>query len=197
MESGIEGLAFLSGNAYLRLDALMSSGSPNPYATPQASPDQPDPPEDSGWRSPLPPITPVRLFLAFTLISVAWIAVWAQSREIIGSAWMIPVVPMVFSLMGKVTNPHSQRRDDNFKWYHMALVIPFFVVFMVFLWTDVPFLPLMKAALIHPAACVLGWMISCVILINDWKKRRNNPPYLSKPHAELPSESPWKALPRQ
>jgi hypothetical protein len=179
----------------------MDSGASNPYSTPQA---QPDPPADSGYLSPLPPYTPARLAIAFGLICVGWLLVWALSRDMIRSGFMIPVIPLMMRWFANVTNPHSQRTGGNFKWYHMVLSIGGFVAFMIFLWSDKGLLwtdkelpPWIKEVAKHPATHVLGWVISCGWLFNDWRKRRNNPPYQPKPHAELPSESPWKPLPRQ
>ena len=175
----------------------MEPGSSNPYSTPRSSPDPPDPPAESGIRSPLPPYTPARLFLAFALITVGWLIFWAEANSIFSlGALLIAAVPTAFNLYAKVTNPHSQRTDQNFKWYHMILMIAGLGIFVTFMWTDAEIPPPVKAILMQPATFVLGGLICYGFLIRDWWRRRNNPPYQPKPHAELPSESPWKPLPR-
>lgn len=176
----------------------MPPESTNPYAPPNT--EEPlafEPPAESGIRSPLPPYTPVRLFLAFVLITVGWLIIWAESHGVfnIGSLLFV-AIPMFFNILAKVTNPHSQRTDQNFKWYHLIPMVAGLAIFMIFLWTDVKMPPPVKAALMHPATFVLGGLVCYGLLIRDWWKRRNNPPYQPKPHAELPSESPWKPLPR-
>lgn len=173
---------------------MMEPGTSNPYSTPQAPP---DPPVESGYLSPLPPYTPARLAIALGLISVGWGMVWLISRDMIRAGSTMFVIPIMFGWLNKVTNPHSQRTDSNFKWYHMVLWIGCFVAFIGFLWSDKPLPPWLKELLMHPAALVLGWLISCGFLLNDWRKRRNNPPYQPKPHALLPSKSVWKPFPRR
>lgn len=173
----------------------MESGPSNPYSTPQAPP---EPPVESGYLSPLPPYTPARLAIALGLICVGWLIVWAEAHDVFSvGPLLFVVIPTFFNLMAKVTNPHSQRTDSNFKWYHMVLWIGCFVAFIGFLWSDKPLPPSIKVLLMHPAALVLGWLISCGFLLNDWRKRRNNPPYQPKPHAVLPSKSVWKPFPRR
>ena len=176
----------------------MPPESTNPYAPPNT--EEPlafEPPAESGIRSPLPPYTPLRLFLAFALITVGWLIFWAEANSIFSlGALLIAAVPTAFNLYAKVTNPHSQRTDQNFKWYHLIPMVAGLAIFMIFLWTDVKMPPPVKAALMHPATFVLGGSIFYGLLIRDWWKRRNNPPCQPEPEVDPVAFSRWKRMRR-
>lgn len=148
----------------------MSDDLSNPYESPKEvqegiAPSQP-------WG---PPISPVRLFLGLGLISVCWSWVWWTRGEGNGvRAWFwllfLVIVPWAVDPIGRLRLFPLHRR--NLPW--IVLGITSGIALTVFTGGTQP-----RSSLDHAmgqaAALIVGWLVSCGVLMLAWWKRRNNP----------------------
>jgi len=169
----------------------MNPESTNPYSAPKSSPDVP---ADSVERTPLPPLTPWRLAGAMALVTIGWIAIWANVIQQISYGGMIMAICL--AQIPRMLDPQGLRRKSRLLPIQVFFVIPVLLIGVVWVWFGKELSAPAKEALKHPVTFGFGWAISCGFLLNHWWKRRNNPPYPPKPSEELPSKSPWKPLPR-
>ena len=172
----------------------MHSEATNPYATPKTDACLP---EAKIVRENLPIIPPLalwRLAVALVLLTIGWVALWAQVNDHFLFGILIPVI--CWQRIPKLLNPHGLRRNGGSNLWHGNFPIICSAVFIGLIFFGERLPDPAKEALKHPVAFGFGGLVSYGFILSDWWMRRNNPPYQSKPHAELPSESPWKPLPR-
>jgi len=172
----------------------MDSGLPNPYSPPKTEDCLPESKVAQESRPIIPPLAPWRLVVAILLIAIAWGALWAQVNDRFYIGMLVTVI--CCQQIPKLLDPHGLRNRGRFRPFHAILSIIGTATVIGLLWYGERIPAPGKEALMHPVLFGFGWMISCGFLFSDWWKRRNNPPFSPKPHAVLPSESPWKPLPR-
>lgn len=125
---------------------------------------------------PLAPLTNIRLVIAIGLIAVGWIALWMSlCHGLIHSALAIA---LCYPILIRVTDPHAQRREGEFKLHHGVLLTVGFAAFIALIMIGPRLSPHLKAIWFHPAVFLIGWLIQCGFALRDWWRRRNNPPYL-------------------
>lgn len=122
----------------------------------------------------LPPITPVRLFIALVLITIAWAGTWAKVRE--GMAPGILVAFFGFFAVSWVVNPavrtwNTPAMPRHFYW---IIIVSAGILSLVISLNDWPLW--LKEALVHPVTLIFCWLLNCAALVLAWWKRRNNPP---------------------
>lgn len=156
---------------------------PNPYQNPEASG---SPPFLNPYEAPaelrasnslplLPPLATPLLLIGLVLITVAWLTLWADLNGRIMYGMLI--ICMCGGLNARVIKPHS------IPWKGMVssrgvwrLMIAFggLVAWLNF-GTLLP--PVARDVVNQPVVVLIGWAISCGLLIRHWWNRRNNPPY--------------------
>ena len=172
----------------------MHSESTNPYATPKTDACLPEPKVVRENLPIIPPLALWRLAVALVLLTICWGALWAQVNDRFGFG---PILAVIFAQrIPKLLNPHGLRRNGDSKLMQGIVPITCSALFIGLLFFGERLPDPAKEALKHPVTFGFGALISYGFILSDWWNRRNNPPYQSKPHAELPSESPWKPLPR-
>jgi hypothetical protein len=138
----------------------------------------------------IPPLTRLRLVIAMALVAGALLAFWAAVNH--QQFYGLIVATMCFSEISRVIDPHGLRRGT----LHGVLseVVVLGVCGALFWWRE---LPAVSAVLGHPVSYAAAWLMACSLLLMDWWKRRNNPPYQPDPHAKRSVfSSLWRTIPR-
>lgn len=170
----------------------MPPESPNPYQPPRTEDCLVKPEIVPELQRTIPPLAPWRLLVAAVLATVGWGAMWAHMNDHFFAGALITVI--CCQRIPKLLDPDGLRNRPEPLLIVLSIAATAVFIGLLFFGEQIP--EPGKEALRHPIMFVFGWMISCTYLLNDWWQRRNNPVHQPKPQAELPSESPWKPLPR-
>ena len=143
----------------------------------------------------LPPLKLWRLAGAIAMVTGALVALWAVVHY--QQSNCIVVVVMCSLHISTFLDPHDLRYSSRPIRSFLSKLVgsgAFLAFFFAWIWRDN--LPMLFSVLEHPATYGATWLIGCGLLLRDWWKRRNNPPYQPEPEIDPAAFSRWKRLRR-
>jgi len=149
-----------------------------------------------GRRTLLPPLILQRLAIAIAVVTVVQISAWTVVNH--EQPYFIIAVTLGVQMIPGILNPHDLRRFSNricsFLWSigSYGVCVTFFMG--LFFVRELP--SGIGSVLRHPAPYCMIWLVSVLLMLRDWRKRRNNPPYQPDPEIDPAAFSRWKRMRR-
>ena len=143
----------------------------------------------------LPPLKIWRLAVAMALVTGALVALWALVHH--QQIYCLIIIGMCTHEISSLLDPHHRRFGSKpihevGRWIAGSGVAAVFLVVWLW-WREIP---IVSGLLRSPVSYGVAWLISCGLLLRDWWKRRNNPPYQPELEIDPTAFSRWKRLRR-
>lgn len=174
---------------------MTSPDSQTPYSTPETDECLSESAIVQMKRPVLPPLELWRLAGTIAMVTGILVAVWALVHH--EQYYCFVIVTICAGEISRMLDPHHLRFGSNSfhsflgKLAGSGVFIAFGVVWIW--WRDLLLVP---AVMQHPATYGATWLIGCGLILMDWWKRRNNPPYQPVPEVDPTAFSRWKRLRR-